>query len=74
MTQHHTTQSLIQDLLEAPLIQALDARQRYMYEQTLHSLVRLAKSEQMLEIRRDALKLTTIQYSPFPKQEVNGKP
>ncbi len=72
MTQQHTTQ-LLQDLIDAPFIQALDARQRYLYEQTLHSLVRLAKSEQMLEIRRDVQKLTAVEYPSLLKQEVDGK-
>ncbi|WP_147383854.1 hypothetical protein [Noviherbaspirillum sedimenti] len=33
-------------------------RQKHIFEQTLHALVRLAKSEQMMEIKANVRKLT----------------
>lgn len=69
MTEHHTTQQIVHDMMAAPFIQALDARQRHLHEAALHSLIRLAKSEQMLEIRQNSSKLTlTAPVSPLEQE------
>ena len=43
------TDQAIMDLIEA--IGTLNARERYLYRQSLQALVRLAKTEQMNEVR-----------------------
>lgn len=55
-----TTETLIADLLDSPYGLALDARAKYLFRESLHSLVRLAKAEQMMEIKRSVEKLTGI--------------
>lgn len=47
-----TTQSVIDELLLATYGPHPDQRKQYMFLQALHGLVRLAKTERMLEIRR----------------------
>ncbi len=47
-----TTQSVIDELLLATYGPHPDERKQYMFLQALHGLVRLAKTERMLEIRR----------------------
>jgi len=51
------TDVMIADLLVSPIGASLDTRQRYLFQQTLHSLVRLAKAEQMLEIKGNVQRL-----------------
>lgn len=53
-----TTQEMVESLTSAYCAQHADIRQRHVFEQTLHALVRLAKSEQMLEIKASVKKLT----------------
>lgn len=48
-----TTANIIKELTVALCGCAPDPRQRYLLSQALHGLVRLAKTEQMLEVRRD---------------------
>lgn len=55
-----TTSSFIEDLVVATAGPAHDVRQQYVLRQALHSLVRQAKSEHMLEIRRSVERLTGI--------------
>lgn len=55
-----TTESLIADLLDAPYASSLDARAKYLVRESLYSLVRLAKAEQMMEIKQSVEKLTGI--------------
>jgi hypothetical protein len=50
--QPRTTQSVIDELLLATYGPHPDERKQYMFLQALHGLVRLAKTERMLEIRR----------------------
>lgn len=52
------TQSMIEDMTSAFCGNETDARQRYLFEQSLHALVRLAKSEQIIEIKANVKKLT----------------
>ena len=47
-----TTQSVIEELLTATYGAHPDERKQYLFLQALHGLVRLAKAERMLEIRR----------------------
>lgn len=53
-----TTETLIADLLDSPYGAALDARAKYLFRESLYSLVRLAKAEQMMEIKTSVGKLT----------------
>ncbi len=53
-----TTQAMVKSLVDAHYLQSGSLRQKHVYEQTLLSLVRLAKSEQLLEIRTNVKKLT----------------
>jgi hypothetical protein len=51
--QQRRTETLIAELTEATFGLENDPRQRFVFSQALHSLVRLAKSEQLMEMRRD---------------------
>ncbi|MDQ9171814.1 hypothetical protein Q8A64_15480 [Oxalobacteraceae bacterium R-40] len=55
-----TTETVIADLLESPYGMALDARAKYLFRESLFSLVRLAKAEQIMEIKNSVEKLTGI--------------
>lgn len=55
-----TTETLIADLLHSPYGTALDARAKYLFRESLYSLVRLAKAEQLMEIKHSVGKLTGI--------------
>jgi hypothetical protein len=50
--QARTTQSVIEEMLSATYGAYPDERKEYLFLQALHGLVRLAKAEHMLEIRR----------------------
>lgn len=47
------TDRMIEELISSTLGERPDARTRYLFSHALHGLVRLAKAEQMMEIRRD---------------------
>jgi len=51
--QERRTETVISELTEATLGKEVDARDRHVFRQALHGLVRLAKSEQLLDMRRD---------------------
>ena len=55
-----TTANFIEDLVVATAGPGSDVRQRYLLRQALHSLVRQAKIEHMLEIRKSVERLTGI--------------
>jgi hypothetical protein len=55
-----TTETVIADLLESPYGMALDARAKYLFRESLFSLVRLAKAEQIMEIKNSVEKLTGV--------------
>jgi hypothetical protein len=55
-----TTETVITDLLDSSYGKTLDARAKYLFRESLYSLVRLAKAEQMMEIKRSVEKLTGI--------------
>jgi len=48
-----STEAVISELMEATYGGHDSARERHVFRQALHGLVRLAKSEQLLDIRRD---------------------
>ncbi|MES3023967.1 MAG: hypothetical protein V4857_20570 [Pseudomonadota bacterium] len=54
------TSNFIEALVEATGVDANDLRQQYILRQALHSLVRQAKVEHMIEIRRSVERLTGI--------------
>ncbi len=47
------TERMIEALISATIGERADARSRYLFCHALHGLVRLAKAEQMMEVRRD---------------------
>lgn len=53
-----STQEMVESLVNAYSVQNANLRQKHIFEQTLHALVRLAKSEQMMEIKTNVRKLT----------------
>lgn len=53
-----TSQEMVASLVNAYCGQNATLRQRHVFEQTLFALVRLAKSEQMMEIKANVRKLT----------------
>lgn len=53
-----TTQTVIEELMNTFPEQDWTSRQRYVLEQTLHNLVRLAKVEQLMEMKANVKILT----------------
>lgn len=53
-----TTDAAIEDLVVAACTETTTAREKYVYREALRGLVRLAKSEQMLEMKSDIGRLT----------------
>lgn len=49
---------IIESLVDAMLGEGTDIRQKFLYRETLRSLVRLAKSEQVIEIKTNVRRLT----------------
>jgi hypothetical protein len=58
MKSKRSTEEVIADMLRVQYEQIKDARARHFYRETLHALVRLAKSEMRLEIKNNVRKLT----------------
>lgn len=56
--QNLTSQEMVKSLVEAYCTQNSSLRQKHVFEQTLLALVRLAKSEQFMEIKVNVRKLT----------------
>lgn len=56
--QELTSLQMVKSLVEAYNAQNTSLRQKHVYEQTLLALVRLAKSEQFMEIKANVRKLT----------------
>lgn len=50
--------TVIESLINATLGEEATLRQKHVYREALHSLVRLAKSEQVVEIKTSVKKLT----------------
>jgi hypothetical protein len=55
------TDNIIEALTDATYGDTDDVRQRHMFAHALHGLVRLAKSEQLLDMRRDVERATSLQ-------------
>ncbi|MBA5636933.1 hypothetical protein H3H37_07690 [Duganella sp. LX20W] len=56
------TDNIIEELIDATYGDPADVRQRHVFAHALHGLVRLAKSEQLLDMRLDVARAT----SPVP--------
>lgn len=54
------TELVITELIDATYGVNLSAREKYVFTETLRSLVRLAKSEQIAEIKNNVRKLTAV--------------
>jgi hypothetical protein len=67
-----TSQEMVASLVNAYCGQDATLRQKHVFEQTLYALVRLAKSEQIMEIKANVRKLTgpLVPFAPrhAPKQ------
>lgn len=57
MKTKHCTETVIAELIDATYGKNLSAREKHVYRESLRSLVRLAKSEQTLEIKTSVRKL-----------------
>jgi hypothetical protein len=55
------TDDIIEQLIDATYGETGDTRQRHLFAHALHGLVRLAKSEQLMEMRRDVERATSLQ-------------
>lgn len=62
------TDELMEDFVHASARSGNSPRELYFMRETLHSLVRLAQSEQMLEIRRSVDKLVPASMRPAGKR------
>lgn len=69
MKQKPETEKLIANLIEATFAQPLRSREKHLFRESLHSLVRLAKAEQMLEMRSNVEKLTGVPSSMRQKDK-----
>jgi hypothetical protein len=58
MKNKHDTHSVIEDLIAATLSAEASARERHLLRENLRNLVRLAKVEQIVEIKDNVKKLT----------------
>lgn len=56
--QYLTSHDMVKSLVDAYSAQNTSLRQKHVFEQTLLALVRLAKSEQFMEIKANVRKLT----------------
>lgn len=65
------TNAIIAQLIEANSTH-LAPRERHLLRESLHSLVRLAKSELMMEIRSNAQKLTGVVAQPRRQRVANN--
>ncbi|MES2118065.1 MAG: hypothetical protein V4578_23055 [Pseudomonadota bacterium] len=55
------TDDIIEQLIDATYGETGDARQRHVFAHALHGLVRLARSEQLMEMRRDVERAASLQ-------------
>jgi hypothetical protein len=68
-----STDTVIAELLDSPCGMMLDVRAKYLFRESLYSLVRLAKAEQMKEIKDSVEKLTGISAThayPLPENDM----
>lgn len=69
MNLHTCTDQVVSDLISSLLPQDSSARQKHVLREALTSLVRLAKSEQMLEMKNNVRLLT----GPMVEQVARGR-
>ncbi len=62
------TDELMEDFVHASARSGSSPRELYLMRETMHSLLRLVKSEQMLEIRRSVDKLVPTSMRPAGKR------
>lgn len=62
------TDELMEDFVNASARSGNSPREMYLMRETMHSLMRLAQSEQMLEIRRSVDKLVPASMRPASKR------
>ena len=75
-----TTKKMIEELIAAMYGTAPNLRECHVFSQALHGLVRLAKSEQVLEIKQDVQRATGLmavqggrrQHKGTPRRGLNG--
>lgn len=60
MKRQHDSDQVIEDLIAATLGPDASAREKHMYRESLRGLVRLAKAEQVLEIKESVQRLTGV--------------
>ena len=58
MTAQYSTDTVIEEMVAAAYGDTVSERQKHLYQEALRALVRLAKAEQMRDLRRDVIKLT----------------
>lgn len=63
------TDRMIEELISSTYGERADARTRYLFSHALHGLVRLAKAEQMKEIRRDIERATSLASAASAREE-----
>jgi hypothetical protein len=68
---HSSTETTVNALIDATHGINLTAREKYVYRETLFSLIRLAKAEQLVEIKRNVKMLTSI-AGDEPKRGARG--
>lgn len=59
MKSKHGTDRAIVEMMGTGIAKNMDARERYLFRESLHNLVRLAKSEQMMELKNNVRRLTS---------------
>ena len=69
MTQY-STDTMIDEMVDATFGNTVSARQQHLYRESLRALVRLAKAEQLRDMRLDLRKLTC---DPVPDLQHYGE-
>jgi hypothetical protein len=59
MKSKYGTDKIIAQMMEAGFAKDMGIREKYLFRETLHNLVRLAKSEQMKELKQNVKRLTS---------------
>ena len=73
MTTANSSDSLIEEFLKSLQPAHGGLRQRYLQRQALYSLMRLARSEQLLDIRNSVNRLVPHSLKPQPVKRGRGK-
>lgn len=64
MKTERNTEKLMEELLASTKQHGMSAREQYLLRETLYSLARLAKTEQMLEVKKSIAKLIPASFMP----------